>query len=58
MKGGRPDYDAVLMFKIMVLQVLYSLSDDQVEFRVQDRLSFLGFLRLWLGDRVPDAKKI
>jgi IS5 family transposase len=57
-KGGRPPYDAVLMFKIMVLQALYSLSDDQAEFQVQDRLSFMRFLGLGLGDRVPDAKTI
>lgn len=57
-KGGRPPYDAVMMFKIMVLQALYSLSDDQAEFQVQDRLSFMRFLGLGLGDRVPDAKTI
>ena len=28
-KGGRPPYDAVLMFKMLVLQTLYTLSDDQ-----------------------------
>ncbi|WP_420337133.1 IS5 family transposase [Roseibium sp.] len=57
-KGGRPPYDAVLMFKIMVLQALYSLSDDQAEFQIQDRLSFMRFLGLGIGDRVPDAKTI
>jgi IS5 family transposase len=57
-KGGRPPYDAVLMVKIMVLQALYSLSDDQAEFQIQDRLSFMRFLGLGLGDRVPDAKTI
>jgi transposase, IS5 family len=57
-KGGRPPYDAVLMFKIMVLQALYSLSDDQAEFQIQDRLSFMRFLGLGLGDHVPDAKTI
>lgn len=57
-KGGRPPYDAVLMFKIMVVQALYGLSDDQAEFQIQDRLSFMRFLGLGLGDRVPDAKTI
>ena len=57
-KGGRPPYDAVIMFKIMVLQALYGLSDDQAEFQIQDRLSFMRFLGLGLGDRVPDAKTI
>ena len=57
-KGGRPAYDMVLMFKIMVLQALYSLSDDQAEFQIQDRLSFMRFLGLGLGDHVPDAKTV
>jgi hypothetical protein len=56
--GGRPPYDPVMMFKIMVLQALYSLSDDQAEFQIQDRLSFMRFLGLGLGDRVPDAKTV
>jgi len=56
--GGRPPYDAVLMFKIMILQSLYGLSDDQAEIQIQDRLSFMRFLGLGLGDRVPDAKTI
>ena len=38
-KGGRPPYDAVLMFKVLVLQALYSLSDDACEFQIRDRLS-------------------
>jgi transposase, IS5 family len=57
-KGGRPPYDPVMMFRIMVLQALYNLSDDQAEFQIQDRLSFMRFLGLGLGDRVPDAKTI
>jgi IS5 family transposase len=57
-KGGRPPYDAVLMFKVLVLQVLYGLSDDQAEFQILDRRSFGRFLGLDDGDRVPDAKTI
>ncbi len=57
-KGGRPPYDSVLMFKVIVMQALYSLSDDQAEFQIEDRLSFMRFLGLGLGDRVPDAKTI
>lgn len=57
-KGGRPPSDPVMMFKIMVLQALYGLSDDQAEFQIQDRLSFMRLLGLGLGDRVPDAKTI
>lgn len=53
---GRPAYDSVLMFKILILQSLYNLSDDQTEFQIRDRLSFMRFLDLTLADRVPDAK--
>lgn len=57
-KGGRPPCDPVMMFKIMILQALYGLSDDQAEFQIQDRLSFMRFLGLGLDDKVPDAKTI
>jgi IS5 family transposase len=56
--AGRKPFDVVLMFKIMILQSLYNLSDDQVEFQVRDRLSFMRFLGLSLSDTVPDAKTI
>ena len=57
-KGGRPPYHAVLMFKVLVLQALYNLSDDQAEFQMQDRLSFMRFLGLGIAEKVPDAKTI
>jgi IS5 family transposase len=57
-RGGRPPYDAVLMFKVLVLQTLYTLSDDQTEYQIKDRLSFMRFLGLALEERVPDAKTI
>lgn len=57
-RGGRPPYDAVLMFKVLALQALYSLSDDAAEFQIRDRLSFMRFLGLGLCDRVPDAKTV
>ena len=57
-KGGRPPYDAVLIFKILILQTLYNLSDDQAEFQIKDRLSFMRFLGLELCQSVPDAKTI
>ena len=47
-----------MMFKVLVLQTLYALSDDQAEFQIKDRLSFMRFLGLGLEDRVPDAKTI
>ena len=57
-KGGRPAYDPVLMFKVLVLQSLYSLSDEATEFMIRDRLSFMRFLGLGMKDRVPDATTI
>ena len=57
-KGGRPAFPPVLMFKILVLQALYNLSDDQAEFVIQDRLSFMRFLGLSLSGKVPDAKTV
>jgi transposase, IS5 family len=36
-EGGRPPYDAVLMFKILVVQMLYTLSDDHTEYQIHDR---------------------
>ena len=57
-KGGRPPYDPVMMFKVLVLQALYNLSDDQAEFQIRDRLSFLRFLGLTPNVPSPDAKTI
>mgnify|MGYP003602545144 CR=1 FL=1 len=46
------------VFKTLVLSALYNLSDDQIEYQVRDRLSFMRFLGLGLADRVPDAKTV
>jgi hypothetical protein len=53
-KGGQPPYDAVVMFKVLVLQTLYTLSDDATEYQLKDRLSFMRFCGLALHDPVPD----
>lgn len=57
-KGGRPPIDAVLMFKVLVLQALYGLPDAQAEFQILDRRSFGRFLGIDDGDRVPDETTI
>jgi transposase, IS5 family len=54
-KGGRPAFDAVLMFKVLVLQALYNMSDEQTEYQILDRQSFMMFLGLDLCDDVPDG---
>ena len=56
--AGRRPFDVVLMFKILMLQSLYNLSDDTLEFQILDRLSFMRFLSLGINDKVPDSKTI
>jgi IS5 family transposase len=56
--AGRRPFDAVLMFKILVLQAMYNLSDAAAQFQILDRLSFMRFLGLDMDSRVPDAKTI
>lgn len=56
--GGRPPFDRLMMFKIVILQRYYNLSDEQTEFQIKDRLSFQQFLGLQIGDKVPDEKTI
>src|SRR6516162_11216243 len=46
------------MFKVLVLQTLYTLSDEQTKYQLKDRLSFMRFVGLALHDPVPDAKTI
>lgn len=57
-QGGRPPYDYVMMFKVLILQRYYNLSDDKIEYAILDRLSFMRFLGLTLSDRVPDSKTV
>lgn len=55
---GRRPHDPVLMFKIVVLQRYYDLSEEQTEFQILDRLSFQQFLGLEGGGKVPDKNSI
>jgi len=57
-KGGRPPYDAGLMFKVLIRQTLDPLAGDAAEFQIRDRFSFRRFLGLELHAAVPDAKTI
>ena len=57
-QGGRPPFDPVMMFKILVIQASNNLSDERTEFLINDRLSFMRLLGLGLPDRVPDARTI
>lgn len=53
--AGRKPIDAIVLFRMLVLQSLYNLADEQVEYQVRDRLSFTRFLGLGLEDRIPDG---
>lgn len=56
--GGRPPFDYVLRFKVLVLQSLYNLSDDAMEYQLNDRRTFQRFIGLDDKDAIPDAKTI
>ena len=56
--AGRKAYDVVMMFKVLILQRLYNLSDEQAEFQINDRQSFQRFLGLHLGSAVPDFSTV
>ena len=53
--AGRKPFDAILMLRMLVLQSLYNLADEQVEYQVRDRLSFTRFLKLGIEDGIPDG---
>jgi IS5 family transposase len=56
--AGRPPFDYVLMFKILVLQSMYNLSDEQTQFQILDRHTFKRFLGLRDEMVIPDQKTI
>ena len=57
-RGGRPPYDAVSMFKVLVLAAQNNVSDQRMEFLIRDRLSWLRFLGFDLGKPTPDENTI
>jgi len=57
-KAGRKAIDPILMFKLLILQRLYGISDEALEYQVNDRLSFMKFVGLGVEDKVPDATTV
>jgi IS5 family transposase len=53
--AGRKPIDAIVLFRMLILQALYNLSDEQVEYQVRDRLSFTRFLTSGVEDCIPDG---
>lgn len=56
--AGRKSIDVIVMFKLLVLQQLYNISDEELEYQVSDRLSFMQFLGFGLADEIPDATTV
>lgn len=56
--AGRRPIEPVLMFKVIFVQRLYGLSDEQAEYQIKDRTSFRAFLGILTVDDVPDARTI
>ena len=54
-KAGRNSFDAIMMFRMLVLQSLYNLSDVQIEYQVWDRATFTRFVGLGSEDCIPDG---
>lgn len=50
--GGRPNIDEIVMVKCMILQTLFDLSDEALEYNLNDRISFHMFIGL--DQKVPD----
>jgi hypothetical protein len=57
-KGGRPPYPTGMMMRVLFLQALYNLSDEQAEHQLLDRRSFQQFCGLANDLRIPDARTI
>jgi IS5 family transposase len=53
--AGRKPIDVIVMFRMLVLQSLYNLSDEQVEYEVRDRLSFHAVSAARHRDGIPDG---
>jgi len=54
-RGAHPPWEAVLLVRVLVLQALHTLSDNQAEYPLRDRLSVMRCVGLALQDAVPDA---
>ncbi len=56
--AGRKRIDPLILFKMLVLQQLFNLSDEEIEFQVNDRRSFEEFVGLGVMNDIPDATTV
>lgn len=57
-RGGRPSFNNLYMFKVLIVKWLYRLSFDQTEIQIYDRAALKEFLGCGKDDLIPDAKTI
>src|SRR5512143_858616 len=58
LKGGRPPYDPVAMFKVLILATQNNVSDARMEFLIRDRLSWLRVTVHLVGSTMPNGRMI
>ncbi len=51
--AGRKPIDAIVLFRMLVLQTLYNLSDEETEFQINDRMTFMRFIGNGFGGQHP-----
>ena len=56
--AGRKRIDPLILFKMLVLQQLFNLSDEEIEFQVNDRRSFEAFVGLGVMNDIPDVTTV
>ena len=56
--AGRKRIDPLVLFKMLVLQQLFNLSDEELEFQVNDRRSFEDFIGFGAMNTIPDATTV
>jgi IS5 family transposase len=57
-RGGRPPFPTELMVRVLLIQQLFNLSDEQLEFQLLDRLTFQRFVGLRASSQIPDRTTI
>jgi IS5 family transposase len=57
-RAGRKRIDPLILFKMLILQQLFNLSDSELEFQGNDRGSFEEFIGLGIMDTIPDATTV
>jgi transposase, IS5 family len=55
---GSPAYPSIVMFKILLVQTWYNLSDPEMEEALYDKISFIRFVGLSMTSDVPDHSTI